>query len=258
MAPQPLLTVGQVAHLTGVTVRTLHHYDAIQLVCPSERSPAGYRRYAAGDLDRLRDVLAYRELGFPLERIAAVLEQEGDDGAVDHLRQQRELLAGRIARLEGIVAAIDREMEARSMGIRLTPEERFEVFGDFDPAAHADEAERRWGRTEAYRESQRRVASYGKAEWQQINDASAEIERELAATHAAGVAADDAQAMDLAERHRRHIGRWFYDCSHAMHVGLTQMYVDDARFAEHYEAIAPGLAAYVRDAAAANARRAGA
>lgn len=255
--PQQPLTVGQVARLAGVTVRTLHHYDAIGLVSPSGRSEAGYRRYASADLDRLRDVLAYRELGFPLERIAAVLDEPGGD-ALGHLRRQRELLAGRIARLEGMVAAIDRELEARSMGIGLTAQERLEAFGDFDPAAHAEEAERRWGGTEAHRESQRRAASYGKHAWKEIRREAGEIERALAAALADGVAPDAPAATELAERHRLHVSRWFYACSPAMHAKLGELYVGDPRFAAHYEALAPGLAAYVSRAVAANARRAGA
>lgn len=251
------LTVGQVARLAGVTVRTLHHYDAIGLVSPSGRSPGGYRRYEERDLDRLRDVLAYRELGFPLERIAAVLDQPGAD-ALSHLRGQRELLSARIGRLQSIVTAIDREMEARTMGIGLTQQERFEVFGDFDPDAFAAEAERRWGDTDAHRASQRRTASYGAEEWRRIRREAEQIEQGFAAALADGVAAEDPAAMDLAERHRLHLGRWFYDCSPAMHDSLGRMYVEDERFAAHYDAVAPGLARYVSRAVAANARRAGA
>jgi MerR family transcriptional regulator, thiopeptide resistance regulator len=249
-------SVGEVARLAGVTVRTLHHYDEIGLLSPSERSAAGYRRYGESDLDRLRDVLAYRELGFALEDIAAILDEPGSD-PLRHLVRQRELLAGRIERLERMVAAIDRELEAGQMNIRLTPEERFEVFGDFDPDAHAEEARERWGGTNAYEQSRRRVASYGKEEWLCIKAEAEEIECRLAAELATGMGADAPAAMDLAEEHRRHIDRWFYDCAPALHVGLTQMYVDDPRFTAHYDEVAPGLAAFIRDAAAANARRSG-
>ena len=80
----------------------------------------------------------------------------------------------------------------------------------------------------------------------------------MAAAMGAGVPADSVQAMDLAERHRQHITRWFYDCSYEIHRGLGEMYVADPRFAIHYDTVAPGLAVYVRDAILANARRAGA
>ena len=73
-----------------------------------------------------------------------------------------------------------------------------------------------------------------------------------------GTPAGSESAMDLAEAHRQQITRWFYDCSYEIHKGLAQMYVDDPRFKKHYEALAPGMAEYVRDAALANAARAGA
>ena len=142
------------------------------------------------------------------------------------------------------------------MNIKLTPEERFEVFGDFDPDAHAAEAQERWGGSEAYEQSRVRVSSYDKRAWLQIKREGEEIERAFVVALTDGTAPDAAAAMDLAEEHRRHISRWFYDCTYEMHARLAQMYVDDARFAVRYEAIARGLAAYIRDAAAANARRA--
>ena len=247
-------TVGDVAGLTGVTVRTLHHYDEIGLLAPDERTAAGYRIYGEADLDRLHRILSYRALGLSLEDIAAILDDPGTD-ALGHLRRQRELLEGQIGRLEAIVKAIEHEMEARKMGIQLTPEERFEVFGDFDPDAHAEEAESRWGGTDAFAESQRRVGGYTKADWQRLQAEVAEIEQRLASAMADGIAPDAPRAAELAEAHRQHLNRWFYECSPQMHQGLTQMYVDDPRFTARYEEIASGLAGYIRDAAAATAQR---
>ncbi|MDQ3286431.1 MAG: MerR family transcriptional regulator, partial [Actinomycetota bacterium] len=154
-------SVGQVADLAGVTIRTLHHYDEIGLLSPSGRSAAGYRIYEEPDLVRLQQILFYRELGFALEEIATIVDDPRTD-AVGHLRRQRGLLSGRIERLRKMVVAIDYELEAREMDINLTPEERLEVFGDFNPEDHAQEAERRWADTDAYRQSQRRISSYVK------------------------------------------------------------------------------------------------
>src|SRR3954466_7810201 len=122
------VNVGEVATLAGVTVRTLHHYDRIGLLSPSERTAAGYRRYTPSDLDRLHRVLVYRELGFPLEEIATLLDDPAAD-PVAHLRRQLALLRDRLDRMHTMVAAVEKEMEAHTMGISLTPEERFEVFG---------------------------------------------------------------------------------------------------------------------------------
>jgi DNA-binding transcriptional MerR regulator len=248
-------TVGRVADLSGVTIRTLHHYDEIGLLSPSGRSAAGYRLYEDSDLERLRRILFYRELGFDLTEISAIIDDPRTD-ALGHLRRQRGLLVERIGRLSAMVEAIDHEMEARTMDIRLTPEERFEVFGEFRPEDHAEEAERRWGETDSYKESNRRVSAYKKEDWQRLKAEEEEIRNRLAAAFESGLAPDSEEATTAAEAHRQHISRWFYECSHEMHRGLTDMYVSDERFRSNYDATSPGLAAFIKEAAHANAGRA--
>jgi DNA-binding transcriptional MerR regulator len=249
-------SVGQVADLAGVTIRTLHHYDEIGLLSPSGRSAAGYRIYEEADLERLQRILFYRELGFSLEEIATIVDDPRTD-VVGHLRRQRELLTERIKRLRAMVATIDYEMEAEMMGIQLTPEERFEVFGDFRPEDYAEEAEQRWSDTEAYWQSQRRVATYTKEDWQRIKAEEEEVRANLAAAFAAGLTPDSEEAMAAAEAHRQHISHWFYECSYDTHRGLTDLYVNDERFRAHYDALASGLAQFIREAAHANANHAG-
>ncbi len=255
MAVTESYTVGQVAGFTGVTVRALHHYDAIGLLRPSERSETGYRRYSASDLERLGQVLYYRELGFGLEDIAGILDDPDVDSAA-HLRRQHRLLKQRIAHLEGMVAAIERTMEAKKMGISLTPEEQFEVFGENWRGGDYDkEAEERWGGTAAYQESMRRAAALTKADWIRLKAAGDDLDRRFAAALRGSKSSDSVEAMDLAEEHRAGIGR-FFECDHAMHKHMADMYVTDSRFRDRYEAIAPGLAEYVRSAVHANAERA--
>ncbi len=212
-------SVGQVAGFAGVTVRTLHHYDEIGLLVPGERTHAGHRRYGDADLDRLQQILFYRELGFPLEEVAALLDDPDADPRV-HLRRQHELLTARIERLQRMAAAVEHAMEARAMGINLTPEERFEVFGDKDPEAHAEEAERRWGGTEQYAESQRRVARYTKDDWKRMQAEVASWGERYVALMAEGEEPSGERAMDMAEEHRQHISNWFYECSYDIHRGL--------------------------------------
>ena len=247
-------TVGQVAELAGVTVRTLHHYDEIGLLSPRGRRRSGYRVYSGADLDRLQQVLFYRELGFGLKQITAIVSAPDADAAA-HLRRQHHLLTEKVGRLRAMLAAIEKEMEAQQMGISLTPEERFEVFGDFVPEDHEDEARERWGGTEAYEQSQRRVAGYSKDDWLRIKAEAEDITSRLAAAQATGEPAAGDVAMDLMEEYRQHISRWYYDCGYDIHRGLGDMYVADPRFTATYEAVAPGLAAYVRDASHANADR---
>ncbi|GKQ37301.1 MerR family transcriptional regulator [Streptomyces sp. A012304] len=247
-------SVGQVAGFAGVTVRTLHHYDDIGLLVPSERSPAGHRRYSDADLDRLQQILFYRELGFPLDEVAALLDDPDADPR-EHLRRQHQLLTARIEKLQKMAAAVEHAMEARTMGIDLTPEERFEVFGDKDPEQYAEEAERRWGGTEAYAESQRRAASYTKEDWTRMQAEVADWSERYSALMAAGEPSTGEAAMDMAEEHRQHICGWFYECSYELHQGLGEMYVADERFKAFYDAMRPGLAEHLKEAIVANAAR---
>ena len=249
------LTVGAVARLSGVTVRTLHHYDEIGLLRASGRSEAGYRRYADDDLDRLQRILFYRELGFGLDDIRTVMT-DGDADAIGHLRRQHAMLLDRIGRLKRLVAAVEKAMEARTMRISLTPEERLEVFGAFDPAEYGPEVEESWGDTDAFRDARHRTAKYTKDDWKRMGAESQANVMALVAAMNAGSPADSVEAMDAAEEHRLHISRWFYDCSHEIHRGLGELYVDDPRFTATYEKVAPGLAMYLRDAIDANATRA--
>lgn len=247
-------SVGQVAGFAGVTVRTLHHYDDIGLLVPSERSHAGHRRYSDADLDRLQQILFYRELGFPLDEVAALLDDPETDPRA-HLRRQHELLTARIEKLQKMAEAVEQAMEARRMGINLTPEERFEVFGDKDPEQYAEEAEQRWGGTEAYAESQRRAARYTKEDWKRLQAEVDAWSERYVALMAAGEPPTGEAAMDMAEEHRRHIDRWFYECAYEMHQCLAEMYVSDERFKAFYDSMRPGLAEHLRDAIKANAVR---
>ena len=117
------------------------------------------------------------------------------------------------------------------------------------------EARERWGHTEAYQESTRRAKKYGDAEWKRIREEQEAVEQGFAAALAAGAPAEGERATDLAEEARLLIDRWFYPCSHEMHVGLAEMYTADERFRAHYDERADGLADYVATAIRANAER---
>ena len=122
------LTVGQVAETFGVTVRTLHHYDAEGLVVPSARTHAGYRLYTDADLSRLATVVTYRRLGLPLHEVRALLDGEGTPE--EHLRRQRDAVVTRLGELTELVTAIDAALEAAMEQRPATAEELKELFGD--------------------------------------------------------------------------------------------------------------------------------
>jgi DNA-binding transcriptional MerR regulator len=234
------LTVGDLAKLTGITVRTLHHYDEIGLVQPSDRSPAGYRLYADDDVLRLQQVLVYKELGLPLDEIAAVL----DDPAfsrIDALQRHREALLAKRVRLDRMLASIDASLAIEKGTV-------MDVKSLFDGFDHAEEAERRWGHTDAYKESARRTKRYGKAEWDAIRRDGDAVFARFAELMAEGAPATDARVREAVVAHRDHITRWFYPCSVEIQRGLAEMFVADVRFTQNIDKVAPGLAQYVHDA----------
>ena len=248
------LTVGQVAEQFGVTVRTLHHYDHIGLLVPSERTSAGYRLYTGDDITRLQNVVVYRRLGFP-EEIALLLDEPCVDVG-EHLRRQRAAVLSRLDEMRYLVTAIDRALEKEMSGNKLTRQEQKELFGDNFSEDYAEEAEQRWGETEAWKQSQGRTSKYTKADWGEVKAEMDANNASFASAMADGEPATSERAMDAAEQHRLHIHNRFYDLTPEFHRNLGDIYLADPRFTKNYEDIAPGLAQYVRDAIHANADRA--
>ena len=239
-------TVGAVAALTGVSVRTLHHYDHIGLVVPSVRTPAGYRGYTDADIERLHLVLVYRSVGIPLEEIRALLDDPGAD-VVEHLRRQHQLLLEQADRLQHTIKAVEELMNAHRSGIQLTAQEQVEIFGTTAfTEEYAMEAEKRWGDTDAWRQSQQRVSQLSKDDWIAIKAEGDALLSDLARAKRDGVEPGSEAANALAARHRASIER-FYDCDEEMHRNLVQMYLADERFTRYYDDVEPGLAQFVHD-----------
>ncbi|MDR9449780.1 MAG: MerR family transcriptional regulator [Acidimicrobiia bacterium] len=248
-------SVGEVSKVAGVTIRTLHHYDEIGLLRPAGKSLAGYRQYDDVDLERLQEILFYRELGFGLEEIAGLVNLPTFNRA-QILRRQRTLIEQKIDRLQSMVKSIDRALQAGEEGHTMTKEEMFEVFGNFDPSEHEDEVRERWGDTEAFGESSKRAGRYSRDDWKRVRDEADSVNQRLADLCASGTDPEAAESMEAAEQHRLHIDRWFYPCTHEMHAGLGDMYVLDPRFTKFWDDYQPGLATFVREAFLANGRRA--
>lgn len=246
-------TVGQAARLAGVTARTLHHYEHIGLLTPAARSSADYRLYSDADLDRLTRVLYYRELGFPLEDIATLIGDGLAEATIAaHLDRQHQLLTERLVRIQAMVAAIEKERNAMTMGTPLTPEEKLEIFGsDYDPSWEA-EAEQRWGATDAWQQSAERAKGFSKADWKRFKADGDVWNEQAVAAFRSGAAPDSPAALELAEQHRAMVSQQ-YDCTYAMQRQLADMFVADSRFAQTYDDLAAGLAQWVHDAIHANA-----
>ncbi|RRD45329.1 MerR family transcriptional regulator [Buchananella hordeovulneris] len=248
-------TSGEVARLYGITVRTLHHWDAIGLASPSARTWAGHRIYTDADVDRVRDVLVYRETGMDLERIRQVLERPGD--ARSHLRAQLALLRDKAEHLQSLMNCVHTLLEEMTMSESpLTTEEKAALFGEAWSAEYEAEAEQRWGNTPDWAEAQRRQARMTAADWRRTKEEVAALEARLADALARGVVPGSAEANGLAEAHRQELARWF-DVTVAKQVLIARGYTADPRFAAHYEQVAPGLAAWLVEVINANARAQG-
>ncbi|MEV0522631.1 MerR family transcriptional regulator [Streptomyces sp. NPDC050439] len=252
-------TVGQVSGFAGVTVRTLHHYDRSGLLVPSERSPGGYRLYGEADLARLQQILFYRELGFALEEIAEILAGPQAD-ALDLLRARHKALVEQIGKLGRLVEVAERAMEVQQTGVRLDPQERFEVFGEitFD-LSYATEAGLKWENTPGHQEAMSRAGSHSKEDWARIMGEAAAWRTELVKAFDEGEPAEGKRATALAEEHRQHLIRWFTPCPPAMHLRIADDFADDPRaFALVVPASEqrPGLAAFLHAAVRANVEQA--
>jgi DNA-binding transcriptional MerR regulator len=252
--------VKEVAALSGVTVRALHHYHELGLLTPNARTAAGYRLYSDDDLLRLQQILIGRELGLSLEAIRRSLDDPGFDRRAALTAQRAELTA-RAGRAESMVRAIDAALAAleeaedeedTNVGTKVDFKK---IFDGFDHEKYEDEARQRWGNTDAYKVSAQRTKSYTEAEWTRMKDEQAAIYADAFAALSAGAAPDDARALAVAERHRLSIDRWFYPCSPKMHAGLADMWEADERFATNIDKHGAGLTKFLAAAVRASAAR---
>ncbi len=243
------LTVQAVAELSGVTVRTLHHYDEIGLLCPT-RGRGGYRQYTDADVLRLQQILVYRALGLPLQRIKAVMDDPSFDAAAA-LADQREQLEARAAETARMLRAVDLALSR----LRGDPTPKLsEIFDGFDPAAYEAEVEDRWGHTDAFAESKRRTQPYSTQQWAEIKSESDAILRRVAQAVTDATPPGSEEGKDLAEAYRQHADRYYYPCSRAMYREVASMYTADVRFQNNLDGFGEGVAAFLAAAAEANAK----
>ncbi len=247
------LTVGQVAERFGVTVRTLHHYDDIGLLVPSERTAAGYRLYTERDLVRLAAVVTYRRLGMALTDVQALLDGRTD--VVVTLTRQKEAVLRQVGELHHLADAIDRILEAEMSSQPATETDLKTIFGDGFDDAYRAEAQQRWGESDAWKQSAARTKGYTKADWAAIKAEADALNEAWVAALTSGQPPTSPDAMKVAEAARLQIHTRYYDCSPAFHRNLADMYLADPRFTTTYEDLAPGLAQFVHDAIHANADR---
>jgi DNA-binding transcriptional MerR regulator len=237
-------TIKQLANLSGVTVRTLHHYDQIGLLKTPTNPKNGYRQYGEPELLRLQQILFFRELDFPLDEIQRILDRPTFN-LVDALTEQRRLIGLKKNRLTKLLTTIDKTIKKINHEITMNDEELYDVLKDPDAAQYADEAKARWGNTDAYKQSQERVGKMTKAQMAKLKeDADAWMKVFASEMHFGPT------SPEIQKRITEHYNslRTFYEPNLELYRGLAEMYVTDPRFAAYYEKYAPGLAKFMRDA----------
>ena len=231
-------TVKQVSELTHISIRTLHHYDAIGLLKPTEITESGYRLYDDAALGRLQTILLFRELQFSLKEIKEILDDPEFDRKVA-LASQITLLKLQKKRLDKLIGLAETmyEKEENTMD--------FNVFSDYEIQQYKEEVKERWQETKEYREYERRNRSKQKS-----SDASQQM-MELFAKLGALRHLDPAnqQVQGKVKQLQQLITDNFYTCNHEVLYGLGQMYVGDERFKQNIDSAGgEGTAEFVREA----------
>lgn len=239
-------TIHKLALLAGISTRSLRYYDQIGLLKPSSLMKNGYRLYDHQALLRLQQILFFKELEFPLEEIKKILDNPDYDQTIA-LKDQRRLLELKQRRLQGLVKTINTTINSMTHKTNLDDQELYTNFNEEEINQYAEEAKKRWGHTEAYKQSQERTKHWTKEDYKKIQAAGNALTTKIAEAMSKGVRDNSVQA--LISEHHQGINA-FYDCSLEMYQNLGQMYVDDPRFTAYYEKFAQGLALFIREAIA--------
>ena len=226
------MQIKEFAEQIGVSVRTLHYYDEIGLLKPSEVDVQnGYRFYDERSLERMQEILFYRELDFSLKTIAQILSSPDYDKQ-QALTRQRKLLLAKKERLERLINALD----------GLEKGEGFMKNNEYEKLKneYAEEVRQRWGSTDAYKESQQRNTDFNKAAvlLDEVFEEFAELDR-------SGISPDDEAAKIQVEKLQRCITDNFYTCTNEILAGLGQMYAADVRFKNYIDKHGEGTAEFV-------------
>ena len=239
------MQTGEFAKLVSVSVRTLYYYDEIGLLKPAfVDEQNGYRFYDEISLERMQEILFYRELDFELKSIRDILSSPDYDKQ-KALAEQRKLLILKKERLERIIAALD---SAEKGTITMSAFDN----SDYETARnrYETEAKRRWGETDAYKEQAEKTANYTKDKWQNVNDGLMTILAKFAECMKDGYTADSVKAQTLVKELQKYITENYYTCTDEILAGLGQMYVADERFKENIDKQTPGTAAFASAAIA--------
>lgn len=245
-----LYTVKQMARLSGVSVRALHHYDQIGLLKPASVGENGYRYYGRAELLRLQQILFHREMELPLSEIAAVLDAPGFDGTAA-LRAHRDRLAAKAERYHRLLQTLDDTLATLEGETTMDDEDFYKGFEPEKQAEHEAWLIERHGEPMRQRiaEANRTMKGLGQAGFQALADEVAAIERAMGRALADGLPADSEAVRALMRRHRDWIARsWDRQPTADAFRGLAGLYLEHPEFTARYEVVAPGLTEYLAEA----------
>ena len=219
-------TVKEMANVSGVSVRTLHHYDAIGLLKPTKVSEAGYRLYDEAAQHRLFLIMLYRELGFPLKKIEALLTMEDSERnrclqqQIQLMQKKKEQLQNRITMAQGIKLTGVKNLESRDFDIKKIDE-------------YSAQAKALWGRTDAYREYEKKSQGRSKEKDLALGEELMTLFAELGTLREAAPESDAVQAW--VARLQSFITDHYYTCTKPVLMGLGQMYAGGGSMTENID-----------------------
>ncbi|MBO7747411.1 MerR family transcriptional regulator [Paenibacillus sp. MWE-103] len=242
-------TVQKLGRLAGVSTRTLRFYDEIGILKPARTNSSGYRIYGQAEVDKLQQILFYRELGVNLDSIKAIVNDPSFDGAAA-LRRHREQLLDKRNRLDALIANVEKTIASAEGGTDMSDQEKFEGFKqrmiDENERKYGKEAREKYG-DDAVNRSNAKLKGMTREQHEEVNRLTQEVTDTLAEAFAAGDPAG-ALAQKAADLHRQWLTFHWDGYSKEAHANLAQMYVDDDRFKAYYDAKQPGTAEFLRDA----------
>lgn len=221
-----MMTVNEVSKLSGISVRTLHYYDQIGLLPPDRVSDAGYRLYGQQSLERLQQILLFRQLEFPLKEIKDIVDSP-DFNREEALDQQIQMLTLQQEHLSGL---IDLALEIKKNGVNKMD---FKPFDTSKLDEYAKEAKERWGDSAAYKESAKKTKNYTKEDWDMANGQMSAIFAEFGQLK--DQPPESRLAQQIVKKLQDFISQFYYACDSEVLAGLGQMYTSDQRFRENID-----------------------
>ena len=236
--------IKEAAQLSGVSVKTLHHYDKIGLLVPA-KSENGYRIYSQADLERLQVILYYKYLGFSLEKIAELLSQD-EQALLPHLVRQLEYLKQERDRLDTLISTLQKTIQEQKGERKMTIEEKFTGFSYQDNQKYHQEAVEKYGQ-----EVMGQALERQKGREDEATAAFNQVFQALAQNLKNGLAETAAENQEEAAKLLQAIRTYGFDCSIEVFGHIGKGYVYNPEFKENIDKFGPGTAQYISDVIAA-------